>query len=97
MKMVGFNLFAGPKKHVADIEVWEENWQSVLFFSRLGTRWLYLGGGMGGAAATGLRWEAIYPLMDRLRLSAKKWNALLDDLETMEDEALKVMRESSAS
>jgi len=41
---------------------------------------------MGGV--TGIRWEAVYPLMDRLGLDAPAWDALLSDLEVMEQAAL---------
>jgi hypothetical protein len=44
---------------------------------------------MGGV--TGLRWEAIYPLMDRLNLEPDAWDALLSDLEVMERAALEVL------
>lgn len=44
---------------------------------------------MGGVA--GLRWEAIYPLMDRLSLDPEAWDTLLSDLEVMERAALEVI------
>lgn len=44
---------------------------------------------MGGVA--GIRWEAVYPLMDRLGLASDDWDALLSDLETMEHAAMEVM------
>lgn len=55
-------------------------------FQRVGTRWV---GGMGGIS--GLRWEAIYPLMDRLKLESAAWDALLYDMEIMERAALEVI------
>lgn len=55
-------------------------------FQRVGTRWV---GGMGGIS--GLRWEAIYPLMDRLKLEPEAWDALLYDMEIMERAALEVI------
>ena len=65
-------------------EIWECNLQAFQFFRRIGTRWVV--GGMGGV--TGIRWEAVYPLMDRLGLDAPAWDALLSDLEVMEQAAL---------
>lgn len=56
-------------------------------FQRIGSRWVF--GGMGGVA--GIRWEAVYPLMDRLGLSNEEWDDLLGDLEIMEQAAMKVM------
>jgi hypothetical protein len=69
------------------IEVWPENVPALQMFQRIGTRWVVAG--MGGV--TGLRWEAIYPLMDRLNLTPDAWDALLSDLEVMERAALEVL------
>ena len=67
-----------------EIEIWECNLQAFQFFQRIGTRWVM--GGMGGV--TGIRWEAVYPLLDRLNLAPEAWDALLSDLEVMERAAL---------
>ena len=66
------------------VEVWPENVPALQMFQRIGTRWVM--GGMGGV--TGIRWEAVYPLMDRLGLDYQAWDALLADLEVMEQAAL---------
>ncbi len=66
------------------VEVWPENVPALQMFQRIGTRWVM--GGMGGV--TGIRWEAVYPLMDRLGLDDQAWDALLADLEVMEQAAL---------
>ena len=47
--------------------MWPENEPALRIFARIGTRWQYASGGMG-AMVIGVRWEAIYPLMDRLGL-----------------------------
>ena len=41
-----------------------------------------------GGAPIGLRWEAIYPLMDRLGLLPPEWDDLHDDLSVMEQSAI---------
>lgn len=69
------------------VEVWPENWQAFEVFSRLGTQWSV---SMGGP--TGLRYEAIYPLIDRM-CGRDDWLQMFDDLQTMERAALDVMRE----
>lgn len=46
---------------------------------------------MGGAS--GLRYEAIYPLLDR-RFEGQEWETAFDDLQEMERAALSAMRES---
>ena len=69
------------------VEVWPENVPALQMFQRIGTRWIVTG--MGGV--TGVRWEAIYPLMDRLNLEPDAWDTLLSDLEVMERAALEVI------
>lgn len=44
---------------------------------------------MGGVI--GIRWEAVYPLMDRIGLEREAWDALRFDLEVMEGAALEEM------
>lgn len=59
-------------------------------FGRVGTKWQLPP--MGGVPY-GLRWEAIYPLMDRLGLDEDGWNDLHDALAVMEAEAVATMHE----
>lgn len=77
-----------PEDFDGDVtEVWPENLPALQMFQRIGTRWVF--GAMGGVA--GIRWEAVYPLMDRLNLPPAEWDALLSDLEIMEQAAMEVM------
>lgn len=77
-----------PEDFDGDVtEVWPENVPALQMFQRIGTRWVF--GAMGGVA--GIRWEAVYPLMDRLGLEPAEWDALLSDLEIMEHAAMEVM------
>jgi len=43
------------------------------------------------SGVVGLRWEAIYPLIDRLGLDGPGWDQMVADLEVMEQAALDVM------
>lgn len=52
------------------------------------TQWLH---GFGGP--TGLNYPSLYPLMDRMNLEPDEWDALLEDIQAMEDEALATMAE----
>jgi len=72
------------------VEVWEENTEVFKLFARLGTRWMH---GMSGPV--GLRYEAIYPLLDRMNLSPEKWDEMLLDIELMERSALAEMHKKS--
>lgn len=89
--MVGLNFFAPPKKEAIEyVEVWPENWQAFQLFARMSTQWA---AGMGGP--TGLRYEALYPLLDRKADSAQEWDELFEDICAMEREALRVMSENN--
>lgn len=74
--------------------VWEECMEAVAFFQlRIGTRWVY--SGMG--SPTGVRWEAVYPLLDRYctrdgSIDQDKWDDLLKDLELVEIGALEACK-----
>jgi hypothetical protein len=66
-----------------DIEVWPENWPAFDLFCRVRTQWFV---GFGGP--TGLRYEAIYPLLDRMGLSPADWEQAFADIQLMESAAL---------
>jgi hypothetical protein len=70
--------------------VWPDNERAMDAFRRVGTRWMY--GAMGGVP-TGLRWEAIYPLLDRMGLASAEWDELVEELQIMEVAAINTMRE----
>ncbi|KQP39679.1 hypothetical protein ASF44_08075 [Pseudorhodoferax sp. Leaf274] len=72
------------------MEVWPDNERALALFQRVGTRWAYP---TMGAVPLGLRWEAIYPLMDRLGLCNAEWDDLHSCLMAMEQSALKTMRD----
>lgn len=67
--------------------MWEENWPSVIFFSRLGTQWRT--SGMG--SPTGLDYTAVLALLRTLRLPRDEHDALFDDVQTLERAALQEM------
>lgn len=60
----------------------------VQLFCRLSTQWQV---GMGGAV--GLRYEAVYPLLDRQFADA--WQQSFDDLQVLERAALDAMRDEN--
>ncbi|WP_240933107.1 DUF1799 domain-containing protein [Diaphorobacter sp. HDW4B] len=73
-----------------EIEVWDDNLHALGLFRIIGTRWVYPS--MGGGPI-GLRWEAIYPLMDKLGLDADEWNDLHESLMVLEVEAVSTIAE----
>ena len=59
-----------------------------MLFCRLGTQWQ-----VGKSGAVGLRYEAVYPLLDRL--FADGWQQAFDDLQVLERAALDAMRDEN--
>lgn len=76
------------------MEIWPDNELACSIFRRVGTRWRLppIGG-----VPIGLQWEAIYPLMERLKLGDDQWNDLHDDLMVLEMAAIEVFNEFSRS
>lgn len=70
----------------ADVDVWPENWPVVELFCRLSTQW-----NISMSGPTGMRYEAVYPLIDRL--FPDDWNQAFDDFQVLERAALEAMRE----
>ena len=70
--------------------VWPDNERAMALFRLVGTRWVTA---PVGGLPLGLRWEAIYPLMDRLNLDGPDWDSLHGDLMVLEDAAMDTMRE----
>lgn len=69
-----------------DVDVWPENWPAVELFHQLRTQW-----NVAMAGPTGLRYEAVYPLLDRL--FADDWQQVFDDLQVLERAALDAMHD----
>lgn len=69
------------------VEVWPENWEALGLFVRLQTQWNWIAG-MGGGGRTGLRYEVVYPLIDRAAKTPEEWEALFADIQVMERAAL---------
>ena len=74
-------------------EVHEDNWQSLLFFLRVQTQWVYFG--IGGSRA-GLNNTAVESTMRMARVKRVDQDALLADLQVMEREILKSDAERAA-
>lgn len=71
------------------MEVWPENWPAFDLFARVSTQWRV---GMNGPS--GLSYEAVYPLIDRMNLTPEGWDRMLEDVGVMERQALATMRET---
>lgn len=81
----GFDL--GNFFKSAVIEVWPENWPSFQLFAKLDTQW-----NVGGNGLVGLRYEVIYPLLDRVSKDDDEWESLFSDIRHMERIALNTVR-----
>lgn len=73
------------------VEVWPENWRAFSLFTRLRTQW---NAGMGGPI--GLRYESLYPLLDREAEDEQDWCDLFDDIRDIESAALAAINNREA-
>lgn len=73
-------------------ECWPENWAAYQLFYSMGTQWSV---GVGGR--TGLRYESLYPRLDRLAKTPEEWDDLFSDIQEMEYAALEQMNENRQS
>lgn len=72
------------------MEVWPESWAVLDLFVRLQTQWNWAVG-MGGGRRMGLKYEAIYPLIDRMAGGRQEeWDALFGDIQAMEKAVLAI-------
>lgn len=72
------------------VEVWPENWNVLALFVGLQTQW-NVAIGMGGGGRIGLRYEAVYPLLDRAADGdQKEWVRLFADVQAMEQAVLTI-------
>lgn len=70
------------------VEVLPENWEVLNLFVGLQTQWNWVSG-LGGGGRAGLRYEAVYPLLDRLVPNdQEEWRAWFADIQAMELEAM---------
>ena len=69
--------------------MWPENWVVFEMFCALQTQW-----SVGMVGATGLRYEAAYPLIDRAAKTKEEWSEMFEDLRVLEMAALKQMSEN---
>lgn len=74
-------------------EVWDDNWESVMFFVGLETQWSYAAGGMGKPRLIGLPSPCIESDMNMRQIARKARPALLADLRVMEKGALAAQAE----
>lgn len=82
------------KKSQKDFEVFEDNWQSLLFFVGLKTQWNISIGGMGGAIYLGLNYQSVESAMNLKQVPKKARAELFNDLQVMEEAALEVLNKA---
>jgi hypothetical protein len=59
-----------------------------MLFRRISTQWM-----VGSAGPAGLRYEALYPLIDRMQLPPGEWDEMFSAIQHMEAAALEAMNE----
>ena len=68
------------------VVVWPDNWAAVQLFSSIATQWR-----VGMSGATGLDYNPLFHRMDRMSLASTSYETLFEEIQTIEDEALKAM------
>ena len=82
--------FAPEDYWEAPAQVWPENWDVLALFVSLQTQWA-IAIGMGGGGRIGLRYEAVYPLLDRAAGGDQaEWQQLFADMRAMENAVLTI-------
>lgn len=75
-----------------DVEVWPENAEAVLVFTKLRTQWRH---GMSGI--TGLEYGALDPVMRMVRVPRERRGQIFEDVRIMEGAVLKMAAERSSN
>lgn len=88
----GFSL-EDYAEDMAPVEVWPENHEITLLFRSMQTQWLAVGG--MGFIRHGLRYEALYPLLDRISEDKDQWGENFAMIRAMEQAALEVMNKKA--
>jgi hypothetical protein len=87
MRALGFEPEDFPLQ--TECAVYPDNWGAVAFFTRIGLGcWTYC-----DHDVMGLRYESLRDVRLGLGITGKAWaGGLFEDVQTMEDEAVKIMR-----
>lgn len=75
-------------------EVYDDNWESVMCFSGVGTQWQYAG---PAAVRTGLNYQGVSALLHLRPMKPAKRSAIFDDIQIMEAAVLKGERDERDS
>lgn len=78
---------------IEDFEVYEDCWDSAMFFLKVQTQWIFVG---MGAQRMGFNNTALESTMRMAGVKRKDQAALLDDLQVIEREVMKVEGERAA-
>jgi hypothetical protein len=70
------------------LEIWDDCWESVMMFLRMGTDWVYAGMG----SCTGMNKQTLQWYMDVFAVDNKR--DMLEDLQVMERHALKLINKA---
>lgn len=73
------------------LEVWPDNAAAVAAFQRLESQWIVHVRPHGGPLWQGLRYEALYPLLDRLQVPQDEQLQVIDQVRVLEATARKVL------
>ena len=77
-----------PQRKEEDFEVWEEHWESVMFFLKMMTQWRTTMGGV-----VGLDYSVLQMLFDLYDVSNRQ--EVFEDIQVMEKEAIKFLNKEN--
>lgn len=83
-----------PNQPTDDFEVFEDNWQTLLFFLKLGTQWNVLSG-MSSSHRLGLNYPAVESLMRLKRIPLAERETLFNSITMMEHAALEYLNSNT--
>lgn len=73
--------------------MFEDNWESVIFFIDLSTQW-HIVSGMNGERVTGLNYQSVESAMNIQQIPQENRRDLFNDLKIMERSALEVINKA---
>ena len=90
--MLGVSKVISPSladtESLGPLEIWDDCWESVMMFLRMGTDWVYAGMG----SCTGMNKQTLQWYMDIFGVDSKR--EMLEDLQVMERHALKLINKA---
>ncbi len=83
LRMTGLTM----DEAMPSVDIWPDNWRTVMLFDAIGTQWRV---GMGGPV--GIDYNVMFHKLDRLNLPPSEYEEIESGVRVMEEAALAIMR-----